>query len=166
MSSFLVVAWTQHPDLIPTEVGCVVPEPDEPSIIRQRPLFLWAEEIIHSKQDTLHFRVFIELLEVHDFLLCSDDSSSEDNDLWFDLNRSYTIRPGLTSSTSPLGPHQSVCHGRVWAVVQSGHAAHHHQRLWLRRRPHNPQLHTSPPRHGCGAGVHARQRYTALDHIF
>lgn len=32
LSSFLVVAWARHPDLIPTEVGCSVPEPVEPFV--------------------------------------------------------------------------------------------------------------------------------------
>jgi hypothetical protein len=53
MSEFLAVAWSLHLDLIPSEVGCVILEPKEPSIVGQRPLFLREEEIIHSKQSTL-----------------------------------------------------------------------------------------------------------------
>jgi hypothetical protein len=45
LSSYLVVAWTQHPDLILTKVGCIVPA-DEPFIVGQRSLFLGVEEII------------------------------------------------------------------------------------------------------------------------
>jgi hypothetical protein len=30
MSRFLAVVWTIHPDLIPREVGCVIPEAVEP----------------------------------------------------------------------------------------------------------------------------------------
>jgi hypothetical protein len=51
LSSYMVVAWTMHPYLIPTEVRCVVPESEEPSMVGQRQLFLHASEIIHSKQD-------------------------------------------------------------------------------------------------------------------
>jgi hypothetical protein len=48
LSSFMVVAWTMHPDLIPTEMGCVVPEPEGPSEVGQRPLFLRVGELILS----------------------------------------------------------------------------------------------------------------------
>jgi hypothetical protein len=45
------------------------------------PLFLQELELIHSKQDTLQFRAFIQVLEVHDFSIpgvdISEDSSSE-----------------------------------------------------------------------------------------
>jgi hypothetical protein len=71
LSSYLVVAWTRHPNLIPTEVGCVVPEPDEPSVVGH------AEEIIHSKQDALQCCAFIE---VHDFSPREEDSNSDDDD--------------------------------------------------------------------------------------
>jgi hypothetical protein len=40
------------------------------------PLSLLALEIIHSKLDTLQFRVFIKVLEVHDFSI-PDDSGDE-----------------------------------------------------------------------------------------
>jgi hypothetical protein len=33
MSHFLATAWSLHPDLIPSEVGCVAPEPEEPSVV-------------------------------------------------------------------------------------------------------------------------------------
>jgi hypothetical protein len=36
-----------------------------------------AEELIHSKQDTLHFRAFFHVLEVHDF---SWPEESDDSD--------------------------------------------------------------------------------------
>jgi hypothetical protein len=55
LSSYMAVAWTMHPDLIPTEVGCVVLEPEGPSVVGQRPLFLCASEIIHFKKDILQF---------------------------------------------------------------------------------------------------------------
>jgi hypothetical protein len=48
LSSFMVVVWTMHPDLIPTEVGCMVPEPEGPSEVGQRPLFLRVGELILS----------------------------------------------------------------------------------------------------------------------
>jgi hypothetical protein len=72
--SFTVVTWTMHPDLILTEVGCVVPEPEEPSMAGHRPRFLRPSEIIHSKQDMLQFPVFIKVLEVHDFTLPNHSS--------------------------------------------------------------------------------------------
>jgi hypothetical protein len=53
LSRILVVTWSLHPDLIPNEVGSVIPEPDEPSVVGQPPLFLHASEIIHAKKDTL-----------------------------------------------------------------------------------------------------------------
>jgi hypothetical protein len=31
MSRFFLVSWVVHPDLIPTEVGAVILEPEEPS---------------------------------------------------------------------------------------------------------------------------------------
>jgi hypothetical protein len=53
--------------------------PVEPFVERMQPLFLGSSEIVHSKCDTLQFRVFIRILEIHDFNLPSDskgDSSS------------------------------------------------------------------------------------------
>jgi hypothetical protein len=47
MFEFLAVAWTVHPHLVPVEVGCIVPEPQEPFVERLPPLFLRASEIIH-----------------------------------------------------------------------------------------------------------------------
>jgi hypothetical protein len=57
-----------HPDLIPNEVGCIIPEPEEPFVERAPPLFLSSLELIHSKRDTLQFRaVFrLHLLEVRE----------------------------------------------------------------------------------------------------
>jgi hypothetical protein len=49
MSRFYVVAWSMHPDLIPVEVGCIVPEPTVPLVVTQPPLFLRESELIHSK---------------------------------------------------------------------------------------------------------------------
>jgi hypothetical protein len=77
MSQFLAAAWSLHPDLIPIEVGCVVPEPEEPSVVGQPPLFLRASEIIHDKQNTLQFRAFVKVIEVHDFTPSSDSSSDD-----------------------------------------------------------------------------------------
>jgi hypothetical protein len=48
LSFLMVAAWAVHPELIPREVGCVVPEPKGPSEVSVRPHFLRAEEIIHS----------------------------------------------------------------------------------------------------------------------
>jgi hypothetical protein len=55
MSQFLVAAWAIHPDLIPNEVGCAVPEPIESFIEWQPPVFLQASELIHSKRVSLGF---------------------------------------------------------------------------------------------------------------
>jgi hypothetical protein len=40
LSRYMVVAWTMHPERIPMEAGCVVPKPEEPSVVGQHPLFL------------------------------------------------------------------------------------------------------------------------------
>jgi hypothetical protein len=76
LSHFFVVAWAIHPNLILVEVGCMVPEPKREPIIDVRPLFLWTDEIVHSKQDTLHFKAFVQVLEVHDFSIL--DSSFDE----------------------------------------------------------------------------------------
>jgi hypothetical protein len=68
MSRSLVVTWAIQPDLIPNEVGYIIPKPEEPSIVSEPPLFLYASEIIHPKKDTLQFQAFIQVLEMHDYL--------------------------------------------------------------------------------------------------
>jgi hypothetical protein len=50
MSRFFIVAWATHPDLIPNDVGCIVPELEELLVVLP-PLFIGEEEIIHSNQD-------------------------------------------------------------------------------------------------------------------
>jgi hypothetical protein len=82
MSEFLVVAWSMHPDLIPSEVICSILEPEEESQVGRPPLFLRESEIIHSKQDALHYWAIIHILEIHDFnpQEDSDDSSSGSSD--------------------------------------------------------------------------------------
>jgi hypothetical protein len=45
------------------------------------------------EQDTLQFRVFINLLQVHDFSLPEEDSRSDNDDFWFNPNQSCTFRP-------------------------------------------------------------------------
>ncbi|OEL38323.1 hypothetical protein BAE44_0000658 [Dichanthelium oligosanthes] len=76
LSCFLVVAWAVHPDLIPQEVMCVVPEPEVPFVEGESPLFLRASELVHSKRDSLQFIAIVHLLEVHDFSLPSDSNDS------------------------------------------------------------------------------------------
>jgi hypothetical protein len=71
LSSFLVVVWAHHPDLILTEVGCSIPEPVVLFIEAKPPLFIRSSEVIHAKSDLLHFCVFIRILDVHDFNLPS-----------------------------------------------------------------------------------------------
>jgi hypothetical protein len=81
MSSFLMAAWAVHPELISEEVGCVVPEPEEPFTERVPPLFLSSSYIVHSpKRDTLQFRAVLWLLEVHDFSPPVSDSSNDVDD--------------------------------------------------------------------------------------
>jgi hypothetical protein len=46
LSRFFVVTWSRHPDLIPVEVDCIVPEPPAPSMVGQHPLYLPESEII------------------------------------------------------------------------------------------------------------------------
>jgi hypothetical protein len=68
------VARAVEPDLIPNEVGCVLPEPTEPFVERQPPLFLCESELIHAKRDMLGFRTPVKILEIHDFSLLEDSS--------------------------------------------------------------------------------------------
>jgi hypothetical protein len=82
---FFVVACAIHPDLIPNEVGFVIPESEEPFEEGTPPLFLHASELIHSKLDTLQYRAIIHVLEVHDFTSMGD---SDDDDSWPDSNSS------------------------------------------------------------------------------
>jgi hypothetical protein len=42
LSHFLLVSWANHPDLIPNEVRCIIPEPLEPFVKHYPPLFLRA----------------------------------------------------------------------------------------------------------------------------
>jgi hypothetical protein len=42
LSSFFVVAWARHPNLIPTEVGCSIPKPVKPFVEVEPLLFLHA----------------------------------------------------------------------------------------------------------------------------
>jgi hypothetical protein len=131
LSSFLVVVWARHPDLIPTEVGCSVPESVAPFVEVERPLFLRAEEIIHSSCNLLHFRALIRTIEVHGFnppessddddgRSPSSDSSEEDypgydpgrgsSQLWPRVSRSAT---GI-SSAGELWPSLPSVGGKVW----------------------------------------------------
>jgi hypothetical protein len=87
LSRFFIIVWARHPDLIPNEVGCIVPELEE-QLAGLPLLFIRAEEIIHSKQDMLQFSMFVHVLEVHDFSIPKDSdddrpeqsSSSDDGD--------------------------------------------------------------------------------------
>jgi hypothetical protein len=48
LSHFFMVAWAIHPNLIPMEVGCMVPESKGEPIVGLWPLFLRVDEIVHS----------------------------------------------------------------------------------------------------------------------
>jgi hypothetical protein len=67
LSTYLIVMWSHHPKLIPTEVGCSILELVEPFVEAEPPLFIRSSEVIHLKCDLLHFHVFIRILKVHDF---------------------------------------------------------------------------------------------------
>jgi hypothetical protein len=96
LSRFFVVAWAKHLDLISVEVGCIVSEPAEPSVVGQRPLFLRESEVIHSKQDMLQQRAFIQVLEVQDFYIPGVDIS-EDSSSWSEPNEFPRYDPGRGS---------------------------------------------------------------------
>jgi hypothetical protein len=99
MCWFFVVVWATHPNLIPNEVGCTIPELEE-QLVGLPPLFIQADELIYSKQDALHFQAFIHVLEVHEFSLPEQDdnsrpspsNSSNDGD---DDYPSYDAGPGF-----------------------------------------------------------------------
>jgi hypothetical protein len=82
LSQFLVTTWVRHPDLIPNEIGGIVPELVVPFIECTPPLFVSSSELVHSKCNTLKFLVFIRVLEVHDYTIRedSDDDPSEFSD--------------------------------------------------------------------------------------
>jgi hypothetical protein len=46
LSSFLVVVWAQHPDIIPTEVGCSILELVELFVEVEPSLFIRASEVV------------------------------------------------------------------------------------------------------------------------
>jgi hypothetical protein len=102
MSWFLMTAWAVHPNLIPIEDGGVILEPEEPSVVGEPPLFLWEYEIIYSKNDTLRFRAFIRVLEVHDFSL-PEDSADDDGNSSSSSKGGNGLPPSHPSS-SWLGP--------------------------------------------------------------
>jgi hypothetical protein len=79
MSAFAVTVWMVHLDLFPAKVGCIVPEPAEPSVVGVPPLFLHEEDIIHVKQDTLQFRAIIKVIQLQDFTPPSDSNDSDDS---------------------------------------------------------------------------------------
>jgi hypothetical protein len=103
LSSYWAAAWCVHPDLIPTEVGCIFPEPEE--IIEDRaspPLFIPTSDIIHSKRDTLQHKVLIKIVEVHDFTPLLDFDPDGDGDSSTDDSVSdVLLGPILSSSLRP-----------------------------------------------------------------
>jgi hypothetical protein len=64
-----------HPNLIHQKVGFIIPESAEPFVERVSPLFLQANEIIHSKLDTLQLKALIHVMEVHDFSASGDSDN-------------------------------------------------------------------------------------------
>jgi hypothetical protein len=75
MRTFTVVAWCIDLDLIPDQVVLVVPETEAPYV--EQGLFLRPEELIHSSQGTLRYRVQIDIRETQDW---RPSSSSGDDD--------------------------------------------------------------------------------------
>jgi hypothetical protein len=155
MSQFMAATWTLHPDLIPSEVGCVVPEPEEPSEVGQPPLFLGASEIIHDKQNTLQFRASVEVIEIHDYSPhsdSSDDGSSDDSDDSGGdgipgATHSYSLRPwtGLLVHRRRQARHGRRSLSMAWSAALG-------QQL-LRPNPHSGAKRSQPqggrPRRPC-----------------
>jgi hypothetical protein len=59
-----------------------MPEPMEPFVEWQPPLFLQASEIIHDKRESVGFWALVKIIEIHDFTSCedsSDDGSRSDS---------------------------------------------------------------------------------------
>jgi hypothetical protein len=72
---FIVTAWCVHPDMIPHEKLLYIPEPKFAHVWGP-PLFVNPEEFIHHDQPTLFYRVGFDVLEVEDWHVPSDSSSS------------------------------------------------------------------------------------------
>jgi hypothetical protein len=73
-----------------------------PFLEREPLLFLSLSELIHSRCDTLQFRVFVHVLEVHDYMTSegsNDDSSDSSGDSSADSLRGPT--PSSGSSLCP-----------------------------------------------------------------
>jgi hypothetical protein len=154
MSSYLIVGWALHSELISSEVGCAIPEPVEPFMGEAPPLFLRSSEIIHSKCDTLQFRVFIRILEIHDFNLPNDSEgdstsggdSSEEDYLGYDPGRGLlqpwprVYRPTSRSSPAwdPWPSLPSAGGGASWHVMVPGSVG-------LHPHGHRPLLHEVAP---------------------
>jgi hypothetical protein len=73
LSQFLVTVWARHPDRIPNGVGGIVLGLVEPCINHTPLVFISSSELVCSKCDTLQFRVFIRVLEVHDYTILAKD---------------------------------------------------------------------------------------------
>jgi hypothetical protein len=105
MTCFYLVIWTIHLDLIPvrsivlflSRSGHRRWEPPPPTLPRTK-------ELIHSKRDTLQYRILIHVLEVHDFspLFNFDDDSSTPSDSSNDSNGDGL--PSRNPGTSSLWP--------------------------------------------------------------
>jgi hypothetical protein len=73
---FIVTTRCIHPDMIPREKLLYIPEP-EFAHVWGPPLFVNPEEFIHHSQPTLFYRVGFDVLEVEDWHVPSDSSSSD-----------------------------------------------------------------------------------------
>jgi hypothetical protein len=74
LSQFLVTVWVRHLDRISNEVGGIVLGLVEPFIDHAPLVFISSSELVCSKCDTLQFRVFIRVLEVHDYTILEDST--------------------------------------------------------------------------------------------
>jgi hypothetical protein len=115
-SRFYVIAWAVHPNLISAEVSSVLPKPKVPFVEGEPPLFLQASEIIHSKWDTLQYKVLVHILEVHNFTPPVD--SNDDNPPTPSSNSSDSGGDEIPGSMhSSLQPWPRIYHlARRWMI--------------------------------------------------
>jgi hypothetical protein len=118
------------------------------------PLFLRASEIMHSRCDILHFRMFIRIIEIHDFYPLedlsnnegrppSDDASSDDGYPSYDPDRGILqLWPWLTrfvadhSLTGEPWSSLPTTGGRVWSASDMIH----HPMAMRAARCHHPMV--------------------------
>jgi hypothetical protein len=83
----------------------VVPEPEGELVVGVRPLFLRADKIVHSQQDTLKFRAFVQVLGVHDFFVPDSSFDEGGSSSSYDSDDGY---PGCDARRGLLRPWPQV----------------------------------------------------------